>query len=267
MGSVSSSPVSSDSSSIGIDSFGIGWIAADSSSHQLATKTASAVGEVSYCYASTGNSAGLSSSVDMDTSQSGGVVGTPVIINHQNTSTYGKHISGTTDNWTAPVPSSGQSKSAAAMWRFSIATKQQIAGFPTISDKAIFPTIVKPLISNKNVQNRPESEQFREMLGVFLFSKVNLQKQARARRWCRCPICRNISRENECSFLEIADGRNITRYPAISCWRGCSSFATSRSSGYLPGWTYRIRILFSLDIAITPFLTTKIPLYRVIQRG
>ena len=80
---------------VGIDSFGIGWIAADSSSHQLATKTASAVGEVSYCYASTGNSAGLSSSVDMDTSQSGGVVGTPVIINHQNTSTYGKHISGT----------------------------------------------------------------------------------------------------------------------------------------------------------------------------
>jgi hypothetical protein len=53
------------------------------------------LGEVSYCYASTGNSAGLSSSVDMDTSQSGGVVGTPVIINHQNTSTYGKHISGT----------------------------------------------------------------------------------------------------------------------------------------------------------------------------
>ena len=71
------------------------------------------------------------------------------------------------------APSSGQSKSAAAMWRFSIATKQQIAGFPTI---------VKPLISNKNVQNRPESEQFREMMGVFLFSKVNLQKQARARR-------------------------------------------------------------------------------------
>lgn len=31
---------------VGIDSFGIGWIAADSSSHQLATKTASAVGEV-----------------------------------------------------------------------------------------------------------------------------------------------------------------------------------------------------------------------------
>lgn len=48
------------------------------------------------------------------------------------------------------------------MWRFSIATKQQIAGFPTI---------VKPLISNKNVQNCPESEQFREMLGVFYFQK------------------------------------------------------------------------------------------------
>ena len=57
------------------------------------------------------------------------------------------------------------------MWRFSIATKQQIAGFPTISDKVIFPTVVKPLISNKNVQNCPESEQFREMLGVFYFQK------------------------------------------------------------------------------------------------
>ena len=57
------------------------------------------------------------------------------------------------------------------MWRFSIATKQQIAGFPTISDKVILPTVVKPLISNKNVQNRPESEQFREMLGVFYFQK------------------------------------------------------------------------------------------------
>ena len=34
-----------------------------------------------------------------------------------------------------------------------------------------FPTVVKPLISNKNVQNRPESEQFREMLGVFYFQK------------------------------------------------------------------------------------------------
>ena len=57
------------------------------------------------------------------------------------------------------------------MWRFSIATKQQIAGFPTIGDKVIFLTIVKPLISNKNVQNRPESEQFREMLGVFYSKK------------------------------------------------------------------------------------------------
>ena len=57
------------------------------------------------------------------------------------------------------------------MWRFSIATKQQIAGFPTKSDKVIFLTIVKPLISNKNVQNRPESEQFREMLGVFYSQK------------------------------------------------------------------------------------------------
>ena len=38
-------------------------------------------------------------------------------------------------------------------------------------DDILRPTIVKPLISNKNVQNRPESEQFREMLGVFYFQK------------------------------------------------------------------------------------------------
>ena len=73
------------------------------------------------------------------------------------------------------------------MWRFSIATKQQIAGFPTISDKVIFPTIVKPLISNKNVQNRPESEQFREMLDVFLFSKANLQNRAAGKEVMQMP--------------------------------------------------------------------------------
>jgi len=43
--------------------------------------------------------------------------------------------------------------------------------FFTHKRQVIFPTIVKPLISNKNVQNRPESEQFREMLGVFYFQK------------------------------------------------------------------------------------------------
>lgn len=66
------------------------------------------------------------------------------------------------------------------MWRFSIATKQQIAGFPTIGDKVIFLTIVKPLISNKNVQNRPESEQFREMLGVF-YSQKQIRKPGAGR--------------------------------------------------------------------------------------
>ena len=57
------------------------------------------------------------------------------------------------------------------MWRFSIATKQQIAGFPTV---------VTPLISNKNVQNRPESEQFREMLGVF-YSQKQIRKPGAGR--------------------------------------------------------------------------------------
>ena len=256
MGSVSSSPVSSDSSSIGIDSFGIGWIAADSSSHQLATKTASAVGEVSYCYASTGNSDGLSSSVDMDTSQSGGVVGTPVIINHQNTSTYGKHISGTTDNWTAPVPSSGQSKSAAAMWRFSIATKKQIAGFPTT---------VKPY-QIKTSKIAPKANSSGDV-GRFSIFKSKFANRAAGKEVMQMPRMPKYLKREWAFFLGDCDGRNITRYPATSCWRGRSSFATNRSSGYLPGWTYRTRILFSLDIAITPFLTIKIPLYRVIQRG
>ena len=63
------------------------------------------------------------------------------------------------------------------MWRFSIATKQQIAGFPTI---------VNPLISNKNVQNRPESEQFREMLGVF-YSQKQIRKPGAGREVMQMP--------------------------------------------------------------------------------
>lgn len=76
------------------------------------------------------------------------------------------------------------------MWRFSIATKQQIAGFPTISDKVIFPTVVKPLISNKNVQNCPESEQFREMLGVFYFQK-QIRKPGAGREVMQMPRIKN----------------------------------------------------------------------------
>ena len=80
------------------------------------------------------------------------------------------------------------------MWRFSIATKQQIAGFPTIGDKVIFLTIVKPLISNKNVQNRPESEQFREMLGVF-YSQKQIRKPGAGREVMQMPPYAEISQE------------------------------------------------------------------------
>ena len=53
------------------------------------------------------------------------------------------------------------------------------SGFPH-HKRVIFPTIVKPLISNKNVQNRPESEQFREMLGVF-YSQKQIRKPGAGR--------------------------------------------------------------------------------------
>ena len=102
------------------------------------------------------------------------------------------------------------------MWRFSIATKQQIAGFPTISDKVIFPTVVKPLISNKNVPNCPESEQFREMLGVFYFQK-QIRKPGAGREVMQMLSMPKYLKREWAFFLGDCDGRNITRYPATSC--------------------------------------------------
>ena len=86
------------------------------------------------------------------------------------------------------------------MWRFSIATKQQIVGFPTISDKVIFPTVVKPLISNKNVQNRPESEQFGRCWAFFyalLADNLREHKSTSLRPFATClapiqTVCYNV---------------------------------------------------------------------------
>lgn len=107
------------------------------------------------------------------------------------------------------------------MWRFSIATKQQIAGFPTI---------VKPLISNKNVQNCPESEQFREMLGVFYFQK-QIRKPGAGKEVMQMPRMPKYLKREGRSFLEIAEGRNITRYAESA--KGAASRASVPLLSYI----------------------------------
>ena len=120
------------------------------------------------------------------------------------------------------------------MWRFSIATKQQIAGFPTISDKVIFPTVVKPLISNKNVQNRPESEQFLEMLGVFYFQK-QIRKPGAGKEVMQMPRMPKYLKREWAFFLGDCGRKKYNPLPSDKLLKGRSSFATNRSSGYLPG--------------------------------
>ena len=105
------------------------------------------------------------------------------------------------------------------MWRFSIATKQQIAGFPTISDKVIFPTIVKPLISNKNVQNRPESEQFREMLGVFYFQK-QIRKPGAGREVMQMPRMPKYLKREWAFFLGDCGRKKYNPLPADKLLKG-----------------------------------------------
>mgnify|MGYP005939805557 FL=1 len=106
------------------------------------------------------------------------------------------------------------------MWRFSIATKQQIAGFPTISDKVIFPTIVKPLISNKNVQNRPESEQFREMLGVFLFSKSKFANRAAGKEVMQMPRMPKYLKREWAFFLGDCGRKKYNPLPSDKLLKG-----------------------------------------------
>lgn len=69
----------------------------------------------------------------------------------------------------------------------------------------------KPLISKENAQNRPETIQRGQVLGVSAF-REQIGKAAVKRRWSLCPVCRNTSRENGRSFLMSVAGRNTTSF-------------------------------------------------------
>ena len=69
----------------------------------------------------------------------------------------------------------------------------------------------KPLISKENDQNRPETIQRGQVLGVSAF-REQIGNSAAQRRCPLCPVCRNTSRENGRSFLMSVAGRNITSF-------------------------------------------------------
>ena len=81
----------------------------------------------------------------------------------------------------------------------------------------------KPLISKENAQNRPETIQRGQVLGVSAF-REQIGKAAVKRRWSLCPVCRNTSRENGRSFLMSVAGRNTTSFA------GNAKGAASRAS-------------------------------------
>lgn len=81
----------------------------------------------------------------------------------------------------------------------------------------------KPLISKENAQNRPETIQRGQVLGVSAFRK-QIGNSAVKRRCSLCPVCRNISRKNGRSFLMSVAGRNITSFA------GNATGAASRAS-------------------------------------
>ena len=69
----------------------------------------------------------------------------------------------------------------------------------------------KPLISKENAQNRPETIQRGQVLGVSAF-REQIGNSAAIRRCPLCPVCRTISRENGRSFLMSVAGRNTTSF-------------------------------------------------------
>lgn len=73
------------------DSFGIGWIAADSNSHEVMTKTNSASGQVQY-YTVNGSDAGLYRDISMNTSNNSIVTGNPIMGSADGN--YGKKMGG-----------------------------------------------------------------------------------------------------------------------------------------------------------------------------
>ena len=129
------------------------------------------------------------------------------------------------------------------MWRFSIATKQQIAGFPTIGDKVIFLTIVKPLISNKNVQNRPESEQFREMLGVFYFQK-QIRKPGAGKEVMQMPRMPKYLKREWAFFLGDCGRKKYNPLPSDKLLKGAQLICNKSF----------LRILARLNIQNTDFV-------------
>ena len=70
---------------------------------------------------------------------------------------------------------------------------------------------IKPPISKENAQNRPETIQRGQVLGVSAF-REQIGNSAVKRRCPLCPVCRNTSRENGRSFLMSVAGRNITSF-------------------------------------------------------
>ena len=73
------------------DSFGIGWIAADSNSHELATRTLNPIGEAVY-YTTDGMIKTGTRSITLNTNSNGIVMGNPVLGKAQGS--YAKHMSG-----------------------------------------------------------------------------------------------------------------------------------------------------------------------------
>ena len=69
----------------------------------------------------------------------------------------------------------------------------------------------KLLISKENAQNRPETIQRGQVLGVSAF-REQIGNSAVKRRCPLCPVCRTISRKNGRSFLMSVAGRNITSF-------------------------------------------------------
>ena len=81
----------------------------------------------------------------------------------------------------------------------------------------------KLLISKENAQNRPETIQRGQVLGVSAF-RDQIGNSAAKRRCPLCPVCRNTSRENGRSFLMSVAGRNTTSFA------GNAKGAASRAS-------------------------------------
>ena len=90
--------------------------------------------------------------------------------------------------WPSP---SEQDKSVVAIRRFFVTRKRQTAAFERLAVKDTAAK-TKPLISKENAQNRPETIQRDQVLGVSAF-REQIGNSAVKRRCPLCPVCRNTS--------------------------------------------------------------------------